>query len=69
VNGHVDTCHGGFLSVVPDEMLGNVAEHEKLVGRSTMTAYCMLVQETGSYAGLCFGQSWVGEEGGKEDLG
>lgn len=39
VNGHIDTCHGGFLSVVLDEILGNVAEHEKPVDRSTMTAY------------------------------
>lgn len=39
VNGHIDTCHGGFLSVVMDEILGNVAEHEKPVGKSTMTAY------------------------------
>jgi thioesterase superfamily protein 4 len=39
VNGHIDTCHGGFLSLVLDETLGNVAEHEKPDNGSTMTAY------------------------------
>lgn len=39
VNGHIDTCHGGFLSVVLDELIGNVAEYERPPGKSTMTAY------------------------------
>jgi acyl-coenzyme A thioesterase THEM4 len=38
-NGHVDTCHGGFIGVVLDEALGNVAEIERPHDKATMTAY------------------------------
>ena len=39
VNGHMDTCHGGFLGVVLDEVIGTVAENERPKNMSTMTAY------------------------------
>lgn len=39
VNGHVDTCHGGFIGVVLDEALGNAAESERPSDKASMTAY------------------------------
>lgn len=39
VNGHTDTCHGGFTALIIDEVLGNVAERERPFDKSTMTAY------------------------------
>ncbi|CZT40274.1 uncharacterized protein RSE6_00141 [Rhynchosporium secalis] len=39
LNGHPDTLHGGLLSVVLDELIGNVAEYERPHDKSTMTAY------------------------------
>jgi thioesterase superfamily protein 4 len=39
VNGHFDTCHGGFVSTLLDETTGNAAELAKPADKSTMTAY------------------------------
>ena len=39
VNGHLDTCHGGFVSVILDEVIGTAAEYERPAEKSTMTAY------------------------------
>ncbi|TVY55583.1 hypothetical protein LSUE1_G010292, partial [Lachnellula suecica] len=39
VNGHVDMCHGGFVGVILDEALGNVAEAERPPEKATVTAY------------------------------
>jgi acyl-coenzyme A thioesterase PaaI-like protein len=39
VNGHTDTCHGGFLGVILDEVLGNAAECERPRDKATMTAF------------------------------
>jgi acyl-coenzyme A thioesterase THEM4 len=39
VNGHIDTCHGGFVSLLLDEIIGTVAEYERPADKSTMTAY------------------------------
>lgn len=39
MNGHIDTCHGGFLSVVLDEVLGTIAEYHRPAQELTMTAY------------------------------
>ncbi|KAH8662865.1 HotDog domain-containing protein [Tricladium varicosporioides] len=39
VNGHYDTCHGGFVSVLLDETCGNAAEFERPSDKSSMTAY------------------------------
>ncbi|KAH7342300.1 HotDog domain-containing protein [Rhexocercosporidium sp. MPI-PUGE-AT-0058] len=39
LNGHPDTLHGGFLSVLLDELIGNAAEYERPHDKSTMTAY------------------------------
>lgn len=39
VNGHVDTSHGGFISLLHDEALGGAAENARPPEKSTMTAY------------------------------
>jgi len=39
VNGHVDTCHGGFVSLLLDEALGLAADNSRPVDKITMTAY------------------------------
>lgn len=39
VNGHIDTSHGGFISLLHDECLGVAAEHMKPPEKTTMTAY------------------------------
>jgi thioesterase superfamily protein 4 len=39
VNGHVDTSHGGFISLLHDEVLGGAAENARPAKMSTMTAY------------------------------
>ncbi|TVY85765.1 Acyl-coenzyme A thioesterase, partial [Lachnellula willkommii] len=39
LNGHVDTCHGGFIGVVADSALGYAAESERPSDKASMTAY------------------------------
>ncbi|KAF4612545.1 hypothetical protein G7Y89_g15588 [Cudoniella acicularis] len=39
VNGHHDTCHGGFVSVLLDEACGNAVLWETPDDKATMTAY------------------------------
>lgn len=39
VNGHVDICHGGFVSLLLDEVIGSAAESERPEDKTTMTAY------------------------------
>ncbi|KAE8442340.1 hypothetical protein EG329_003473 [Mollisiaceae sp. DMI_Dod_QoI] len=39
VNGHRDICHGGFVSLLLDEVLGSIAESQRVGDQSTMTAY------------------------------
>jgi acyl-coenzyme A thioesterase THEM4 len=39
VNGHIDICHGGFVSLLLDEVIGTVADHVRSPDRTTMTAY------------------------------
>lgn len=38
LNGHIDTCHGGFVSLMLDEVMGVVADYEKATGTGSMTA-------------------------------
>lgn len=39
VNGHIDTSHGGFISLLMDEALGHSAENFRPDDKATMTAY------------------------------
>ncbi|KAF8852333.1 hypothetical protein BDZ45DRAFT_600065 [Acephala macrosclerotiorum] len=39
VNGHRDICHGGFVSLLLDEVIGSAAENVRPEDKSTMTAY------------------------------
>jgi thioesterase superfamily protein 4 len=39
VNGHIDTCHGGFVSFLLDEIIGMAAEGGRPRDKATMTAY------------------------------
>lgn len=39
VNGHIDICHGGFVSVLLDEVIGLAADDVRPRDKSTMTAY------------------------------
>ena len=39
VNGHIDTSHGGFVSLLHDECLGLAAENLRPSDKTTMTAY------------------------------
>jgi acyl-coenzyme A thioesterase THEM4 len=38
VNSHVDTCHGGLVSVVLDEIIGSAVFLQRPIGTVTMTA-------------------------------
>jgi thioesterase superfamily protein 4 len=39
VNGHIDICHGGFVSVLLDEVIGMAVDNLRPQNRSVMTAY------------------------------
>ena len=39
VNGHVDICHGGFVSLLMDEAIGTAVDYVRPPDKSTMTAY------------------------------
>ena len=39
VNGHIDICHGGFVSLLLDEITGTAADSVRPQDKSTMTAY------------------------------
>lgn len=39
INGHIDTSHGGFISLIHDEGLGLAAETVRPPDKTTMTAY------------------------------
>ena len=39
LNGHHDLAHGGFLSVILDDVIGTAADVERPMDKSTMTAY------------------------------
>jgi hypothetical protein len=70
LNGHHDLAHGGFLSVVLDDVLGTAADCEKPADKSTMTAYLKVdyrkpVKTPGG--GACEGL--VREDKGEKDVG
>ena len=39
VNGYFDTCHGGFISLLLDEVTSNTADLAREESKATMTAY------------------------------
>jgi thioesterase superfamily protein 4 len=39
LNGHHNLAHGGFVSVVMDDVIGNAVDFERPKDKSTMTAY------------------------------
>jgi thioesterase superfamily protein 4 len=70
VNGHVDTCHGGFVSVILDEMIGNAAEYEKPSGKSTMTAYLKVdYKKPVKTPGVVLTRSWLERREGRKMWG
>ena len=70
INGHVDTCHGGFLSVVMDEIIGNAAEYERPRNKSTMTAYLKVdYKKPVKTPGVILCRSWLEKREGRKMWG
>jgi thioesterase superfamily protein 4 len=70
VCGHVDTCHGGFIAVLLDEIIGNAAEYERPVDKPVMTAYLNVQYKTPVRTPaviLC--RSWVERKEGRKLFG
>jgi acyl-coenzyme A thioesterase PaaI-like protein len=60
VNGHVDTCHGGFISVILDEIMGYAAQYENPLGKGSMTAYLKVDYKSPvKTPGVIMTRSWV----------
>jgi thioesterase superfamily protein 4 len=67
VNGHVDTSHGGFISLVHDESLGLAAESSRPEDKTTMTAYLKIDYKkpmTTPNVVLC--RAWLEKKEGKK---
>ncbi|KAG4434381.1 hypothetical protein IFR05_010155 [Cadophora sp. M221] len=70
LNGHPDTIHGGFLSVILDELIGNAAEYERPHDKSTMTAYLKVdYKRPVSTPGTLAVRTWVEKVQGRKIWG
>jgi thioesterase superfamily protein 4 len=67
VNGHIDTCHGGFLAVVLDEVIGTISEYERPPDKSTMTAFLKVdYKRPVPTPGYVLVKSWVEKREGRK---
>ncbi|CZR68372.1 uncharacterized protein PAC_18271 [Phialocephala subalpina] len=67
VNGHRDICHGGFVSLLLDEVLGSAAENERPEDKSTMTAYLKVdYRAPVRTPGVVLCRAWVEKKEGKK---
>lgn len=69
VNGHVDTSHGGFISLLHDEALGLAAENSRPKDKTTMTAYLKVdYKKPMNTPGVVLCRAWVEKKEGKKLL-
>lgn len=70
VNGHVDICHGGFVSLLLDEVIGTAAGHIRPQDKTTMTAYLNVdYKEPVPTPGLVLCRAWVERTEGRKMYG
>lgn len=67
VNGHSDTCHGGFISVILDDVIGTAVHHAIKPGDATMTAYLNTsYKRPVRTPGVILARSWIEKIEGKK---
>lgn len=70
VNGHNDTCHGGFLSVLLDEVIGYAGQFERPKGKTTMTAYLNTQYKRPIWTpGIVLCRAWIDRKEGRKLFG
>jgi thioesterase superfamily protein 4 len=70
LNGHHDLAHGGFLSVVLDDVIGAAAECDRPKGKSTMTAYLKVdYRKPVKTPGVLLARAWLEKTEGKKMWG
>ena len=70
VNGHVDICHGGFVSLLLDEVIGTAAENVRQPDKSTMTAYLKVdYKKPVPTPGLVLCRAWIETTEGRKMFG
>jgi len=67
VNGHEDTSHGGFVSVLHDEILGIAAQSYRPSDKTTMTAYLKVdYKKPMRTPGVVLCRSWLEKKEGRK---
>jgi acyl-coenzyme A thioesterase THEM4 len=70
VNGHVDLCHGGFISVLLDEIIGSAVDYIRPPGQSSMTAYLNVnYKKPVPTPGFVLCRGWVDSTDGRKIFG
>jgi len=70
LNGHQDLAHGGFLSVVLDDVIGTAADVERPKDKSTMTAYLKVdYRRPVKTPGVLLARAWLEKREGKKMWG
>jgi acyl-coenzyme A thioesterase PaaI-like protein len=70
VNGHIDICHGGFVSVLLDEVIGTAADNVNHPDKSTMTAYLKVdYKKPVPTPGLVLCRAWIERTEGRKIFG
>ncbi|PQE12343.1 Thioesterase superfamily protein [Rutstroemia sp. NJR-2017a BVV2] len=70
VNGHIDTCHGGFVGVMLDDMIGCAAESARPRDKTTMTAYLNITYKKPIRTpSIVLGKSWIERKEGRKLFG
>lgn len=66
-NGHLDTSHGGFISLLHDEALGLAAESSRPADKTTMTAYLKVdYKKPMKTPAVILCRAWVESKDGKK---
>ncbi|KAG9242229.1 thioesterase family protein-like protein [Calycina marina] len=67
VNGHINTSHGGFVSLMLDEALGLAAENSRPLDKITMTAYLKVdYKKPVTTPSIVLCRAWVEKTEGKK---
>jgi thioesterase superfamily protein 4 len=70
VNGHIDTCHGGFVGVLLDDMIGCAAGTARPQEKTTMTAYLNITYKKPIRTpSIVLGRSWIERREGRKLFG
>jgi acyl-coenzyme A thioesterase THEM4 len=70
LNGHHNLAHGGFLSVVLDDVIGTAADIERPEDKSTMTAYLKVdYRKPVKTPGVLLARAWLEKREGRKMWG